>query len=134
MKVLKPLHFDQTGRISVSINHRIFFIEMSLIQYCTADGNYTDIHHIDGTTFIISDNLGDVLKKLEQFGFFAIDKSCVINLMYIRGMTQERNAKVMLDDSVELKVARDRKSELMNILFDLWCVLIAGDLLYLSFL
>lgn len=117
MKLLKPLHFDQSGRIALHVNNRLEMITIGNIQYCEAKGNYTNIHLTDGNKYMTAGNLHSVYEKLKDFGFFTIDKSYVVNLLYIRAITQERYAKVLLNPEGELKIARSRKPALMNVLF-----------------
>jgi two-component system, LytTR family, response regulator len=117
MKVLKPLQFDQTGRIAITVNNRLEMITMNRISHCEAKGNYTLIHLIDGTKYMTAGNLRSVTEKLKDFGFFTIDKSFVVNLLHIKAITQQRNAKVLLESCVELKIARSRKPALLYLLF-----------------
>ncbi len=117
MKLLKPLHFDQSGRIALPVNNRLEMITIGNIVYCEAKGNYTNIHLTDGKKYMTAGNLRSVYEKLKDYGFFTIDKSYVVNLLYIRAITQERNAKVLLDPEGELKIARSRKPALMELLF-----------------
>ena len=117
MKVLKSVNFDQTGRIAVTVNRRIELITINRILYCKASGNYSVIYLTDGTTYMNCQNLKCLCQDLEEFGFFTIDKSLLVNLLFIKSITQERNAKVLLDNNTELKIARERKSKLMELLF-----------------
>ncbi|HEX2935774.1 MAG TPA: LytTR family DNA-binding domain-containing protein [Bacteroidales bacterium] len=118
MKVLKPLHFDQSGRIAIHVNNRLEMITINRITYCEANGNYTFIHLADGNKYMTACNLHSVYEKLKDFGFFTIDKSYVVNLLFIKAITQERNAKVLLDPEGELKIARSRKPALMDLLLN----------------
>jgi two-component system LytT family response regulator len=118
MKVLKPLQFDQSGRIALSVCNRLEMITIGNILYCEAKGNYTNIHLTNGKIYMTAGNLRSVYEKLKDFGFFTIDKSYVVNLLLIKAITQERNAKVLLDAQCNpLKIARSRKPALMDLLF-----------------
>ena len=129
MKVLKPMHFDQSGRIALTVNHRLEMIAMNRILYCSANGNYSVIHLNDGIKYMTSKSLKCVGLKLKEFGFFTIDKSFVVNILFIKSITQDRNARVLLDDCTELKVSRNRKSALMDLLFGICCFFTTCDLL-----
>jgi DNA-binding LytR/AlgR family response regulator len=117
MKVLKPLQFDQTGRIALNVNNRFEMIAIHRILYCEAKGNYTTIHLTDGTAYMTAGNLRSVTTKLKDYGFFTIDKSFAVNLLLIKSITHERNAKIQLEPCGELKIARSRKPALLDLLF-----------------
>ena len=130
MKVLRNVKFDQSGRIAIHANNRLVMIDICRILYCKADGNYSHIHLTDGNSFTTSYNLRFVSQKLIEFGFFTIDKSVVVNLQLIQSITQERQAKLTLTDCTELKIARNRKKELMDLLF---CAIIPVNTVFVTF-
>lgn len=128
MKLMKPLNFDQSGRIAVLFNGKLIIVEISTILYCEASGNYCTIHLTNGESYTDSYGLKCLKQQLGEFGFFPIDKSVIINLLHIHSITSERHARVSLGESVELKVSRDRKAELMKLLFTFCYALISGEL------
>lgn len=117
MKFVKKHHFDQTQQIAVSQNGKMILIEVKDINYCEAEGGYVTIHLTDKKAYLVSENIGHVSQQLKDFGFISINKSTVINLLLIKSLTKERCAKVTLEGSIERSVARQRKSELIKMLF-----------------
>ena len=117
MKILKPLHYDQSGRIALKVNNRQVFVKIRKIIYCKANGNYSIFHVKGNKHFAHCENLGCVEAKLRPYGFFTIDKSLLVNLRRIRGISQGRCSRVYLKPETELKVARNRKCDLFKVLF-----------------
>jgi len=93
-------------------------ITLNRIVYCEANGNYSVFHLSNGNTYMLANTLKSVSQKLKEHGFFVIDRSYMVNLMYIKSLTIERKTKVLLDGDAELKVARNRKTELMGLLLE----------------
>jgi len=53
------------------------------IIFCEADGNYSNIHLINGKKEIVTLQLGVVEKKLSEFSFIRANRSLLINVNYI---------------------------------------------------
>ena len=75
-------------------------IDYSNIIYCEADGNYTNIHLVDGKKEIVSLQLGVIEKKLSDFSFIRVNRSLLININYIQKFNRLKRT-VSLSDGLQ---------------------------------
>jgi two-component system, LytTR family, response regulator len=116
MKVIKPLNFDQSMRISVNVKRQVKMFMISQILYCEASRNYTIIHLMDGSQYMTAKSLGCVRDMLNHHGFCQIHKSMVVNLQCISSVSREEKPSITLANNKVLMVARRKKQELLKAL------------------
>jgi two-component system, LytTR family, response regulator len=83
------------------------FIPINEIIKCEGLQSYTRIFTSHKKDIITSNNIGELRRKLEPFGFFAPHKSYIICLKQIR--KYHRDGVIILQDGSEVPLARRRK-------------------------
>lgn len=87
-------------------------IKIENILLLEGDGNYT--HFItDKKKITTSRNIGEYEKLLNDYGFFRIHQSTLINLRHIEEFHKSGNI-VTLSNGKQLKVSRERKKDFLN--------------------
>lgn len=87
------------------------FINFRDITRCQGNDNYTYFYLRDGTKIVVAKTLGDFEDLLKGAYFYRIHKSHLINLNY---MKRYANGVVIMDDTVEIEVARRRRKLFMD--------------------
>jgi two-component system LytT family response regulator len=73
-------YYDQTGRVRFNTLKGFFLVQLKDLKYITANGNYSDIFLLDGSTRLVTYTLGNIEKMLTSHGFMRIGRSLMINL------------------------------------------------------
>jgi two-component system LytT family response regulator len=110
------LKHDEVNRLALPMSDGLVFVNTSDINYLTADGSYTHIFLINGSKYFVS-------KKLKFFetalidnpNFVRVHRSSIVNLKHVNKYSKHDGALSFNNNEI-IKVARDRKSELENIL------------------
>jgi two-component system LytT family response regulator len=87
-------------------------IDVSSIQYCKADDNYTEIHFED-RKMVVSKTLKYFEEALAEFPFARIHKSYIVNVESIVKYKKGKGGSVVLKNGKELLVSASRKQELL---------------------
>lgn len=78
------------------------FVNVNDIIKCKADGSYTNIFFLDGSSMLVSKTLKEIDNLLPESKFFRIHKSVTINFHYIKKIdTTEGNNVILIDGSTE---------------------------------
>jgi len=117
MKVIRSAYPNQPIRVGIHEFRRIRVIVLHEIMYCEANRNYTFVHLADGTKCVTCRNLAIIRALLEPEGFVSIHKSYLVNSAYIKMLTTEHDAMVVLTNNKKLKIARRMKSVLLKSFF-----------------
>lgn len=93
-----------------------FFVNLDTIIRCSADSNYTTFYLSNGKSYLVSKNLGEYEKLLEDKNFFRIHNSHLINLNHIRRYIKGEGGSVVMSDEAVLEVSRRKKNEFLELL------------------
>ncbi len=99
---------DQSGRCRFNTLKGFFLQDISSITHVTANGNYCDIHLINGSIKLITQTLAITQKNLEPHGFIRVGRSMMINANYLSQVDRQKNLCCLdlpSDRRVELKIA-----------------------------
>ncbi|RXR17880.1 response regulator transcription factor [Flavobacterium amnicola] len=107
---------NQNKKIALQTSQGIFIHEIQTIIKCTSEGNYTNIHFIDGKKLLISKPLKDFEDMLCSFGFERIHHSHIINLNHLSSYVFKDGGYVILTDKSTLPVSKRKKASLMDYL------------------
>lgn len=91
---------------------KIYLVEVMEIIRCESDGHYTHMFCREGKKYLVSNPMGDYEEILEEYGFFRIHKSHIVNLSFVESFDKE--GYIVLKDKTSLPVARRKKSELLE--------------------
>ncbi|MEM6829757.1 MAG: LytTR family DNA-binding domain-containing protein [Bacteroidota bacterium] len=100
-------------RIAISSLDGVKVVNVEDIQYLSADKNYTTFHLNDGE-LIVSKSLGEFEKLLQDYEFFRVHRSVLINMVHLAEYKKGKEARVRLNNGVELEVSRNRKDQLLE--------------------
>jgi two-component system LytT family response regulator len=103
-------------KLTVSVSEGIEFIKVCDIYYLSADGSYTHFYLRNGTKITTSKNLKFFEGVLEDYGFFRIHNSTLINLKHIRKLNKSDGGYVIMENNEALSISKSRKEEFFNLL------------------
>ncbi|MBL7732164.1 MAG: response regulator transcription factor [Chitinophagaceae bacterium] len=105
---------NKSNKICVPTPNGMELIPASDICYCEASREYTLLHTTNNGVITSSYNIGEFESMLENFGFFRIHNSYIINhdkvLRYLKG----EGGTVIMSNKTELPVSRRRKPEFLE--------------------
>jgi two-component system LytT family response regulator len=103
------IHYqNESNKITISHSKGIKIVEDVSILYLEGDGNCTNIHFTDGTSFFDTRTLKVYEDILNQNSFYRIHKKYVINLSHLTDYLQDEGHFALLQNEVQLSVARAR--------------------------
>ena len=107
------------GKIPVTASRGILFLEIAQIVYAETDGQGCVVHTAS-RSYEVNQLLGELEKKLADFGFFRIHKSYLINLSFISelfaGSGNGLSVHMKGYESRELPVGREKLKTLKQLL------------------
>ena len=95
------------------------FLELKDIIRCESDSNYTSIHIKDKQKIVVSKTLKDFEELLNDYQFFRVHNSHLINLACIKRYHKGKGGSVVLIDGTEIEVSTRRKEDLLKKLAEL---------------
>lgn len=101
--------------IALPTTEGLMFTPVNDIVYCTADGSYTRIFLLDKNEIMLSKTLGDVEELLNEYSFFRIHHSSLINLKMVKKYIRGEGGEVIMSNGKSLLVARTRKTDFLNV-------------------
>lgn len=84
------------------------------IMYCIAEGNYTAIVLHNQPQIVVSKNLKFFEEKLNSIDFYRIHKSNLINLNYLKLLSNDDGGHIVMSDGKTLSISRDKKRKLLK--------------------
>ena len=109
------IHYqNESNKITISHSKGIKIIADVSILYLEGDGNCTNIHFTDGTTFFDTRTLKVYEEILDSKKFYRIHKKHVINLTHLTDYLQDDGHFAVMKTGVNLSVARARISEFVK--------------------
>lgn len=100
--------------IAIPSTRKIHFKQLDDILYFESDGRYTIVHLRNGSTILVTKNIGEYDKILAPIYFFRIHKKYLINIKYIININNTDGSNCELEGNLRLPVAKRRKEELVN--------------------
>ncbi|TAE26122.1 MAG: DNA-binding response regulator [Candidatus Kapaibacterium sp.] len=111
---LQQLH-RADKKIALRDHDNIYFVDISEIIRCSADGPYTTFHLKDRTTIIVSKTLKEYELLLTPHLFFRVHHSHLINLRHIK-LFRKSDSDLQMSDLSNVPVATRKKDDLLKIL------------------
>lgn len=90
------------------------FIELPELLRCEAQGNYTMFFLKNGEKILVSKTLKIYSEMLEEFNFFRISRSQLVNLNHIRKFGRQKSPTVTLTDETVLTVSIYRRNDFIK--------------------
>lgn len=91
------------------------FVSIDDIVYCMADSGNTRLFMADKSEILITKLLGDVDDLLDEYDFFRIHHSSLINLTQVEKYMRDEGGEVIMNNGHNLLVARTRKADFLNV-------------------
>ena len=114
------IHYQsESNKITVSHSKGIKIIEDNTILYLEGDGNCTNIHFVDGTSFFDTRTLKVYDAILDGGKFYRIHKKYVINLAHLTDYLNEDGYFARMQTDIKLPVARARVTEFIKMIKEL---------------
>ena len=89
-------------------------VRRNTIQYCKAEGNYTRIALVDGSSFMLARTLKKVEEQLPSDLFLRIHKSYLVNLNCIKEYGNSDGNYVTIANNERLPIASRKKTEVIE--------------------
>ncbi len=101
-------------RIVLPTTNGFTVVDPKDIIRCESDRNYTFIFLTDGRKILVSRTIKEYEEMLEDFNFFRIHQSHLINLAFLKNYTRGRGGYVELSNGTTLDVSARRKSDFLR--------------------
>lgn len=105
---------NESNKITISHTKGIKIVEDNSILYLEGDGNCTNIHFVDGTSFFDTRTLKVYEDILNVNTFYRIHKKHMINLSHLTDYLQENGTFAILKTGIKLPVARARVTDFVT--------------------
>ncbi len=89
-------------------------VRANYIQYCKADGNYTKVYQVDGSSFVLARTLKKIEEQLPSHLFLRIHKSYLVNLNCIKEYGNSDGNYVTIANNERLPIASRKKAEVIE--------------------
>ncbi|GAB3890902.1 LytTR family DNA-binding domain-containing protein [Larkinella knui] len=107
-------------RIALPTAEGIHFVQMTDIIQCESLGSYTKFHLVKGPAIVVSRLLKEYEEILDNYYFFRVHQSNIINLEHIKRYVKGDGGQVWMSDHTEIEVSRRRKDEFLSLLSDFY--------------
>ena len=109
------IHYqNESNKITISHARGIKIVEDSTILYLEGDGNCTNIHYVDGSSFFDTRTLKVYEEILNENKFYRIHKKYIINLAHLTDYLHEDGYFAKMKTTTMLPVARARVAEFIK--------------------
>lgn len=105
-------------KISLPTSNGYRILNTSMILYCKADDNYTNLTTYNGETILVCRTLKAIEEMLPEESFFRIHKSTLVNINYIHSLNFKNGYSLLLENGESLEIAVRRKDDLEKMIQD----------------
>lgn len=102
---------EDKKKIVITTEKETYFLEMSNILRCEADGSYTKLYLVSNDTIYTSKTLKYYDDLLNSYHFFRTHQSHLININFISKYIKGTNAYIIMNDESVVPVAKRRKDD-----------------------
>ena len=102
-------------RIILKTFDNIYLVKVSDIVYAESDSRYSTIYLESGEKVIVSKTLKYYQELLNDFGFYRVHKSFLINLEHIQRFEKAEGGYVILNGAAKVPVASRKREELLEL-------------------
>lgn len=107
------------NKLLLTTKERMVVLKHDEIRYVIGDGNYATFYNDSGGSLMVSHNLSYYQRQLDSPRFYRIHQSYLVNLDYVRGISQrdkQGNYSVDMPDGIRLPLARSKKRDFIRLL------------------
>jgi len=102
------------GKIALSTSESFLFVDLENIVCCESEGNYTNVHFVDGKKILMSKTLKILEDILDPNDFLRINQSFVINLNHVVRYERDAGGFVILSNGMNVPMSKTKKAEFFN--------------------
>lgn len=110
--IKKPRH--KTNRIAIPVPDGYRLVSVDQIMFCQAQKEYTFINQVNGEIICSSLNLGEYENLLQEYDFFRVHHSYIINRQYILRYLRGEGGEIIISNNQHIPVSRRKKDEFMQ--------------------
>lgn len=100
-------------KIALPMADGMELVASDAIIYCKSDSNYTNIILDSGRKLLVSKTLKDIEQSLQEFNFFRVHKSYLINPAHISKYIRSHGGSLIMSNGDEVTVSKAKKEEVM---------------------
>jgi len=115
--LLKQNTSSSGSRIAINTSDGISFISINDIIRIEADRSYCYLHLSDGEKLLVSKPLKELESQLQPANFFRVHSTHLINTDYIKKYSKEDGGTIIMTDGSIISIARRRKQEFLETIF-----------------
>lgn len=114
--LISNLRNSQQGfkRIVLPTSNGFTVVDPKDILRCESDRNYTFIFLTDGRKILVSRTIKEYEEMLEDFNFFRVHQSHLINLAFLKNYIRGRGGQVELTDGTVVDVSARKKADFLR--------------------
>lgn len=107
---------NKRKKIVLKNSDSIYAVSIADIVRLESSDNYTTFYFANNTKVIISKTLKEYEDMLDEYGFFRIHQSHLINLQYFQKYDKKDGGSIILKDNINLPLSSRKKESLLRIL------------------
>jgi two-component system LytT family response regulator len=107
----------QSRRIALASAESLQMVEIRKIMRLQGENNYTRFFIHGSSPILVSKTIKEYATMLEDYNFFRVHQSHVVNLNFVSTFIKADGGYIVMQDGEEIGVARNRKAELLEILY-----------------
>jgi two-component system LytT family response regulator len=108
------INTSDKARIALPTMSGFVFAQVNDIIRCESDNNYTTFYFEDKTHLMVSKTLKDCEELLQDYNFFRVHASHLINMRYIKEYIKGDGGQVKMSDNSYVDVSRRKKDEFLQ--------------------
>ena len=116
--LLHKIHFpaSQINKVALPTMEGLQMVPVDSIISCEADSNYTIVILKNKQKIVVSRTLKDIEEILEDYSFFRIHHSYLVNINEINKYVKGEGGYVVMSDGSSVDVSRSKKDMLLKTL------------------
>ena len=117
-KLLLQNSITSESKIGIGMSDKIVFVNIPDILYCEAMGSYTNVYLHDGKKLVASKLLGEFESQLNNYKFYRIHHSYLINLSHIKEFQRHDGGYVIMENNIQLEVSQRKRKDFLDVIQD----------------
>ena len=107
-------YLNSEKKIALPTLNGLEFVSVGDIVRCESDNNYTVFYMLNQTKIVVSKTLKEYDDMLDEYHFFRVHQSHLINLRYIKNYIKGEGGVVTMTDNSTVDVSRRKKDEFLK--------------------
>ncbi|HXC06004.1 MAG TPA: LytTR family DNA-binding domain-containing protein [Bacteroidia bacterium] len=106
-------------KLALHSQDKIHIVNISEIQRCESNVNYTEFHFTTGKKMLVTRTLKDFEELLRDHGFYRVHHSHLVNTRFIREFIKTDGGYLIMTDGVNIPVSSRKRPEVIRMLENL---------------